>query len=177
MLEHLDAAINTCSMNECHFMGAFYFLFELIVFRFSAEIDFFSLTISSFVLGGLGGTERCEDRSSDAWGDQPCRLQAWDHPWGLLHPSWQVGVLAFYSSLKSTLGAVRIWFSAAEGRYDAIYRSIYNQSLLFPSFLIWLFLVWLCRPSAFGHHHHSGCASAVRVEPGQSLPEGSHCLH
>lgn len=138
---------------------------------------FFSLTISSFVLGGLGGTECCEDRSSDAWGDQPCGLQARDHPWGLLHPSWQVGGVAFYSCLKSKLGTVRIWFSAAEGRHDAIYRSIYNQSVLFPSFLLWLFLVWPCRPSAFGHHHHYGCASAGRVEPGQSLPEGSHCLH
>jgi len=37
----LRCPINTCSMNECHFMRAFYFLFELIVFRFSAEIDFF----------------------------------------------------------------------------------------------------------------------------------------
>ena len=63
-----------------------------------------------------------------------------------------------------------MWFSAAEGRHDAIYRSIYNQSLLFPSFLIWLFLAWLCRPSAFGHHHHCGCASAVRVEPSWRLP-------
>ena len=32
---------NTCSMNECHFMGAFYFLFELIVFRFLPRLIYF----------------------------------------------------------------------------------------------------------------------------------------
>uniref|UniRef100_A0A8L2Q0E0 Nucleoside diphosphate kinase B n=1 Tax=Rattus norvegicus TaxID=10116 RepID=A0A8L2Q0E0_RAT len=36
--------------------------------------SFSSLTVSSVVLGGLGGTECCEDRPGDAWRDQPRRL-------------------------------------------------------------------------------------------------------
>lgn len=38
---------------------------------------------------GLGGAECVEDRPSDAQADHPFVLQAWDHPWGLLHPSCQ----------------------------------------------------------------------------------------
>lgn len=40
---------------------------------------------------GVGRAQRGENRQGDAGGNQPCRLKAWHHPRGFLHPSGKVG--------------------------------------------------------------------------------------
>lgn len=135
------------------------------LFLFFLELSFYwdwfsSLTISSFVLGGLGRAECCEDRSSNAWGDQPCRFQAWDHPRGLLHPSRQVGVGAFYPLLNKFQVRCHKNLFLKLGIDMIPYTDQFG--IRFFSILNWC-LAWQALCSVISI---TGCPSAVRAEPG-----------